>query len=82
MAIHGARHLIFLSWSGAKNVDSAFFEELKEIGCTTQVFVGDISKLGDVKQAVSQAKKPIAGVMQMAMVSRVCPYPTAFSDPR
>jgi KR domain len=71
MAIHGARHLIFLSRSGAENVDNAFFDELKQMGCTTQVFVGDVSKLEDVKQAVSQAQKPIAGVMQMTMVIRV-----------
>jgi hypothetical protein len=71
MVDHGARHLIFLSRSGAKNVDPAFFEELGDLGCTTQVFTGDLAKLEDVERAVKQAEKPIAGVMQMAMVLRV-----------
>lgn len=78
MADHGARHLIFLSRSGAKNVDPAFFVELGELGCTTQVFTGDIAKLEDVKRAVQQAEKPVAGVMQMAMVLRVC-APSSFA---
>jgi NAD(P)-dependent dehydrogenase (short-subunit alcohol dehydrogenase family) len=72
LAGRGARHLIFLSRSGAKNIDKAFFEELAEMGCTCQTFSGDISKLKDVKEVVSQAKNPIAGVMHMAMVLRVC----------
>jgi len=68
MADHGARHLVFMSRSGAKNTDQAFFEELGQLGCTTQVFSGDLAKLDDVKRVVQQAEKPIAGVMQMAMV--------------
>ena len=71
MAAHGAKHLVFLSRSGAKHVDRAFFEELDAMGCTSQCFVGDIAKLKDVQHAVAQAKRPIAGVMQMAMVLRV-----------
>lgn len=71
MAAHGARHLIFLSRSGAKNVDKAFFEELEAMGCASQVFIGDIAKLEDVQHVVAEAEKPIAGVMQMAMVLRV-----------
>ncbi|KAL8729504.1 MAG: hypothetical protein Q9166_004676 [cf. Caloplaca sp. 2 TL-2023] len=63
MVAHGARHLIFLSRSCAKNVDKAFFEELEAMGCTSQVFIGDIAKLEDVKHAVSQAENPIAGVI-------------------
>lgn len=77
MAEHGARHLVFLSRSGAKNVDQAFFKELGALDCTAQVFTGDIAKLNDVKRAVDQAAKPVAGVMQMAMVLRVSP-PTSF----
>lgn len=71
MACHGAKHLVFLSRSGESKVDPAFFEELAELGCTTQVLIGDISKLDDVKEVVRQAEKPIGGVLQMAMVLQV-----------
>jgi len=71
MAEHGARNLVFLSRSGRRNVNSAFFHELEEMGCTAQVFTGNVCSLGDVTNAVKNATKPIAGVMQMSMVLRV-----------
>jgi len=67
----GARHLVFMSRSGGNNVDQSFFDELADMGCSTQVFKGDITSLKDVTHAVKNATKPIAGVMQMSMVLRV-----------
>lgn len=71
MAEHGAKNLIFLSRSGGKNVEKSFFNELEELGCSAQVFSGDVSSSEAVNNAVSKAAKPIAGVMQMSMVLRV-----------
>lgn len=71
LAEHGARHLIFLSRSGKKNVPQSFFDELADMSCSNQVFEGDITSIDDVTFAVKNAEKPIAGVMQMAMVLRV-----------
>jgi hypothetical protein len=68
---HGARYLIFMSRSGGNNIDRSFFDELADMGCSTQVFKGDITKIEDVTHAVKNAAKPIAGVMQMSMVLRV-----------
>lgn len=82
MADHGARHLIFMSRSGAKNIDQDFFEELGQLGCAAQVFSGDLAKLDDVKRVVQQAEKPIAGVMQMAMVLQVGTLTSDFRERR
>ena len=71
MAECGARHLVFLSRSGKKNVEDSFFDELQELGCGFQVFTGDVSCIDDVKNAVANAARPVAGVMQMSMVLRV-----------
>jgi hypothetical protein len=71
MADHGARNLVFLSRSGGNNVRHSFFEELEAMGCSAQCFAGDVANIDDVRNAVSNAKTRIAGVMQMAMVLRV-----------
>jgi hypothetical protein len=74
LASHGATNLIYLSRSGSKKVDKAFFNELEDLGCSAQVFTGDIGSFEDVKNAVSKAAKPIGGVMQMSMVLKVRPH--------
>ena len=67
----GARHIIYLSRSaGNKDEDRDFFHELEIQGCTVQAIPGDIANLEDVKKVVKSAHKPIAGVIQMAMVLR------------
>jgi hypothetical protein len=71
LAAHGATNLVFLSRSGGRNVNPALFKELEELGCSAQVFTGDIASLEDVKNVVSKASKRIGGVMQMSMVLRV-----------
>lgn len=74
MVERGARNLVFLSRSAGKSDgDQNFFRELKVQGCTVQAFSGSISCLDDVKNAVQSAAAPIAGVMHMSMVLRVCP---------
>ncbi|KAL8793204.1 MAG: hypothetical protein Q9195_004234 [Heterodermia aff. obscurata] len=71
MATYGAQHVIFLSRSAGKGDDDpAFIEELELMGCKVQVFSGDVSDEVLVDRIVAKASKPIAGVMQMAMILR------------
>jgi NADPH:quinone reductase-like Zn-dependent oxidoreductase len=72
MAELGAKHLVFLSRSaGVSEAHEPFFNELVAMGCSCQSFAGSVANLRDVQNAVSNAVKPIAGVLQMSMVLRV-----------
>lgn len=71
MVEHGARNIIYLSRSAGESYHRAFFDELETQGCSVQAFSGSVSNLDDVKDAVSNAAAPIAGVMHMSMVLRV-----------
>lgn len=74
MAERGARHLVYLSRSGddksGKLAD--FFNELAAFGCGYRVFRGSVANQEDVERVVRDAKKPIRGVMQMAMELKDC----------
>ena len=70
----GVRNLIYLSRSaGRSDEDKAFFRELEVQGCSVQAFQGSASNFDDVSHAIKDAVAPIAGVMHMSMVLRVCP---------
>ncbi|KAL2816619.1 hypothetical protein BDW59DRAFT_166264 [Aspergillus cavernicola] len=71
----GARHFIYLSrTAGESKEHQRFFRELDSQGCSVHAVKGDVSKLADVKIAVDHAKRPIAGVLQMAMVLEDHPF--------
>jgi NAD(P)-dependent dehydrogenase (short-subunit alcohol dehydrogenase family)/aryl carrier-like protein len=71
----GARHIIFFSRSAGKGEDDQqFFKELESQGCAVQAVAGDVTKLQDVEDAVSNAIKPIIGVLQLSMVLRDGPF--------
>lgn len=73
MVEHGARNLVFLSRSAGKSdSDRNYFRELEVQGCLVQALSGSISCLEDVEHAVQSAAAPIAGVMHMLMVLKVC----------
>src|SRR5437773_2708002 len=73
MVEHGARDLIFLSRSaGSTSEDRSFFLELESQGCSSTAIAGSVSELRDVRRAVSSAARPIKGVIQFAMVLKVC----------
>lgn len=92
MVSRGARHFIFLSRSGADKPEAAgLIDELQELArskhtdLTVQVIRGDVSVRDDVGRAVSSAIKPIKGVVQAAMVLKVCiialyPYKRLFTN--
>lgn len=74
MVERGARHLVILSRSGrASSRNRAFIEDLEsEWSCRVTAVTGSVTSIEDTRRAVAAAEKPMAGVMQMAMVLRVC----------
>lgn len=77
MAEHGAKHVIVISRSaGTKASDKDFVEEMREFGCAIDCCAGDVADFDFLQKTIERAGRPIAGVMQMAMVLR----DTAFSN--
>lgn len=73
MVERGARHLIYLSRSaGSTPGDKAFFRELEAQSCNALAIAGSVNCTRDIQRAIELAEKPIAGVMQLSMVLRVC----------
>lgn len=71
----GARNFAFLSRSGADSKQaSILLKELEVAGANTQVFRGDAGVKSDVENAIKGVPKdlPIRGVINAAMVLRVC----------
>jgi hypothetical protein len=73
LAENGAGELIFLSRSAKPDakIDS-FTNELTSQGCSVQLVAGSVASASDVQAAVDSATKPIAGVINLSMVLRVC----------
>ena len=73
LAEHGAKNLVFFSRSGGGNSPetTALIEELAAVGCNAQIVVGSVARLEDVCHIITQARLPVAGVIQMSMVLRV-----------
>jgi NADPH:quinone reductase-like Zn-dependent oxidoreductase len=81
MVERGARNLMFFSRSAANRAThGAFFDQLEASGCFAQAFSGNAANFDDVKRAVSDAAKPVAGVMQMSLILRVRFSATAVRD--
>ena len=68
---NGAKNLIFLSRSGRSERVEHFCQELEILGCNVQVFKGSVAKVGDVKEVVAKAAKPMRGVIQLSMALQV-----------
>lgn len=73
LAEHGARNLIFLSRSGGSGSPeiASLVRELAAMNCSAQIVAGSVACLEDVRRVITQARFPIAGVIQMSMVLRV-----------
>lgn len=70
---NGARNIIFLSRSAKEGPETKpFFDELRARGCGVLTFAGSVINLPDVEAAVKQATRPVAGIMQISAVMRVC----------
>lgn len=72
LARRGARHIIAMARSGyADDVSQATILSVRSEGADVQLMVGDVSRLEDVRDVFSKAVRPVAGVIQGAMVLRV-----------
>lgn len=73
MISRGARNFVFLSRSGADKPEAAALAaDLRRMaGVTIQIVRGDVTKRQDVAAAIAEAKHPIKGVVQAAMVLHV-----------
>ncbi|KAE8356836.1 hypothetical protein BDV28DRAFT_41348 [Aspergillus coremiiformis] len=69
MVEKGARHLVFLSRSGANSPEvHSFIKTLECQGCDVTAVAGNVADIDHVRRAAFAAKKPIAGVIQLSMV--------------
>ncbi|KAF4424085.1 Highly reducing polyketide synthase gloL [Colletotrichum fructicola] len=66
----GARELIFFSRSAEQSAKGhpEYFEELRAFGCVVQAISGSVNDMDDVAKMVHSANRPIAGLLQAAMV--------------
>ncbi|KAL8669472.1 MAG: hypothetical protein Q9168_005934, partial [Polycauliona sp. 1 TL-2023] len=69
MVQRGARHLIYLSRTGANKPEAQLsLEDLRAHGVDAKVQIGDVLNLQDVKDAVAASDRPVKGVIQGALV--------------
>ncbi|KAK5991657.1 Highly reducing polyketide synthase lcsB [Cladobotryum mycophilum] len=69
MVEQGARYITFLSRSAKLTPElQGYLDELNSLGCQVQLVAGSVSSVSDVKVAVLNAPKPIAGVINFSMV--------------
>ena len=74
MIERGAKHLAFMSRSGADSRSAAaLIESIEARGVTATVIRGDVTAIADVKAAVKEAGTvhPVRGVVHAAMVLEV-----------
>ena len=64
----GARNLIYLSRTGALNIEAqTFLNTIRSLGVDTKVVEGDVTSLEDIKAAICTTGRPIRGVIQGAL---------------
>ncbi|KAI1738583.1 putative polyketide synthase [Xylaria scruposa] len=65
----GARHLIFMSRSARECAETQdLLEDLRSQACEVTLVTGTVTSVDDVQKTVDTTLKPIAGVINMAMV--------------
>lgn len=73
LARHGAKHLVVLSRSGYGDDRSrAVLQDVRANGCAVTLVQGDVSKEEAVRRCFEEAPLPMGGIIQGAMVLRVC----------
>jgi NADPH:quinone reductase-like Zn-dependent oxidoreductase len=69
----GAKHVVVMARSGYDDeVSQRVIADLAALGCAVTLGQGDVSKPDDVRRVIEQSPVPIGGVIQGAMVLRVC----------
>jgi len=73
LAQRGAKHLIVMSRSGVSDQRSqTIVKDCASYGCQVHEARGDVASIEDVKEAFSRGPYPVRGIVQGAMVLRVC----------
>jgi D-arabinose 1-dehydrogenase-like Zn-dependent alcohol dehydrogenase len=74
LAERGAGSIIFLSRSASAQAASNahLLRELDALGCSVQIVTGSVTDITTVENLVTNATKPIAGVLHLPIVSMVC----------
>jgi NADPH:quinone reductase-like Zn-dependent oxidoreductase len=84
MVVHGARHLLLLSRSGANSPEAtSFLDELKASGITvltSKCDIGDENAVREILQEVEKRMPPIKGCIQASMVLKVSSCPISFKS--
>lgn len=71
----GVRHFTILSRSGDRDLRSKqIVQNLEMLGGQTVLIQGDVSKLDDVRRAFDSATAPVDGIINGAMVLKVCQH--------
>lgn len=69
MVEQGARSLIYLSRNvGAE--ENQFVRELEAMDCEVQIVRGSVECRGDVEKVIHKVKRPLKGILNMAMILR------------
>jgi len=67
----GARNLVVMARSGSEDqVSQRTLRDIRAEGSKCQIIKGDVAVLDDVRRAFAEAHRPIAGIIQGAMVLR------------
>ena len=74
LAERGAGYIIFFSRSASAQAaeNSSLLRELEALGCSVQIVTGDVTNIADVVSLVANATRPIAGILHLPIVTRVC----------
>ena len=86
LAQEGAKNIVIMSRSGcADEVSQKIIYDCDSMGCHVDVAQGDVTNVDHVRRAFREASKPVAGVIQGAMVLRdrmiTSMTPDEFRDP-
>jgi hypothetical protein len=76
LAERGAGSIIFFSRSASAQAvaNASLLRELEALGCSVQIITGSVTDSITVDNLVTNATKPIAGVLHLPIVTRVCSY--------
>jgi hypothetical protein len=76
LAERGAGSVIFLSRSASEQAaaNGALLREIEDLGCSVQIVTGSVTDMTTVESLITNATKPIAGVLHLPLVNRVRHY--------
>jgi len=72
MAEKGAKHLTFMTRSGARTEEARkALEDIESLGCGAHLLQCDVGDLGAVEAAMASMTRPLHGIIHAAMALKV-----------